>query len=334
MNQMEIGSFIEMQFASGQEFYAGEEYHGLPIARLNSGKAALYHAFRATGCRAICLPVYLCDCVREFFQRQGIEIRYYQLGADLAPSDLRPARHEAVLLVNYYGIMAEARMRNLAANYKHVIIDNCQAFFAKPIENCQNVYSCRKFFGVPDGAYVIGQNATDFLEEYPQGYSSDTSLFLLQRIEYGCEGKAYQSRSLNERRVETEDVMKMSKLTHTILDGIDYCSSQNKRRENFRYAEHLFKELNRLSPSSFVDSSCTPMVYPLVVESDNLLETLLAHKHFQGHWWSYLLAETSPDSIEHWLSKYIIPITTDQRYGEKELDWLYELVQQTLKNNK
>ena len=38
---MEIGSFIELQFSKGKEFY-----HQLTdIARLNTGRAAIWHAF-------------------------------------------------------------------------------------------------------------------------------------------------------------------------------------------------------------------------------------------------------------------------------------------------
>jgi len=74
------------------------------------------------------------------------------------------------------------------------------------------------------------------------------------------------------------------------------------------------------------------MVYPFLAESEVLLTELLAQKHFQGHWWSYLLQETNPDTTEHWLSKYIVPITIDQRYGKKELDFLAEIVYGTLKN--
>lgn len=329
---MEIGSFIELQFPAGLEFYSGSAYRGMGIARLNSGKAALFHAFRITGCQAVWLPVYLCDCVREFFKRKQVAVHFYHIDRNFEPLDLSQAEHDAVLLVNYYGIMSESRMRQLSAQYNHVIIDNCQAFFATPLPNCQNVYSCRKFIGVPDGAYVIGNNADDFCGEYPQGFSSDTALFLLQRIEYGCEGKAYQSRTVNENRVENEDVMKMSKLTRSILDGTDYQRIQTKRRENFHYADSLLRGLNCLSPTQFLDAACVPMVYPFLAEDNDLLDILQAHKHFQGHWWSYLLPETSPDSAEHWLSKYIIPITIDQRYGKNELDCLFQIVESTLNN--
>ena len=328
---MEIGSFIELQWPQRLEFYSGDESRGMEIARLNSGKAALFHAFRVTACQAIWLPVYLCDCVRDFFQRKNIKIHFYHIDRNFEPIDLKFTKNEAVLLVNYYGMMSETRMRKLAAKYQHVIIDNCQAFFARPLENCQNVYSCRKFIGVPDGAYVIGKNAVTLQDEYPQGYSSDTALFLLQRIEYGCEGKAYQSRTVNENRVESEDIMKMSKLTRVILDGTDYQNIQKKRRENFQYADSLFRNFNCLSPDQFSDTFCVPMVYPFLAESNDLLGVLQANKHFQGHWWSYLLDENSSDSVEYWLSRYIIPITIDQRYGKEELDFLYQIVTKTLK---
>ena len=42
-----------------------------------------------------------------------------------------------------------------------------------------NIYSCRKFVGTPDGAYVIGKDAHKYVEKYPQCYSSDTATFFV-----------------------------------------------------------------------------------------------------------------------------------------------------------
>jgi hypothetical protein len=56
-----------------------------------------------------------------------------------------------------------------------------------------------------------------------------------------------------------------------------------------------------------------------VVEDDSLIERLQKAKHFQGHWWDYLLKEVSENTFEYWLSRYLIPITIDQRYGKEEL---------------
>ena len=309
---MEIGSFIELQFPKNREYYSQNRN----IARLNAGRTAIWHALRVLGCRIVWLPYYQCDTVRDFLRRKIVKIKFYHIDENFDPIDLLPEDNEAVVLVNYYGVMSADRMAALAKPYQNVIIDNSQAFFAKPIEGCMNVYSCRKFVGVPDGAYVLGKDAGRFVDGYDQCHSSDTALFLLQRIEYGCEGKAYASRSINERRIDTEDAMRMSRLTQTILDGTDYVEIKVRRRENFEYVSQRLAGINRLDPMRYYDGQCVPMVYPMVAEDEGLLNRLQEAKHFQGHWWSYLLDELPEDTFECWLSKFIVPITIDQRYGE------------------
>ena len=318
----ETGSFIELELPVGREWYKGDT----DIARLNTGRAAIWHAFRLTGAQTIWIPFYQCESVREFLLRKGCTVKYYHQDRFFTPLGLDPSDDEAVLLVNYFGVMSSARMAELARPYKRVVIDNCQAFFCPPLAWAYNVYSARKLIGVADGSYVIGPDAQRFSDEYPQGYSSDTASFLLSRIEYGCEGKAYEARSLNERRLDTEDVMKMSALTRAMLDGADYERNRHKRQDNFEFACHLFDELNQLQPGRYRDADTVPMVYPLVVEDAGLLGRLLAAKHFQGHWWAYLAKELPKESFEHWLSSYMIPITIDQRYSPEDILHIHAVV--------
>lgn len=37
---------------------------------------------------------------------------------------------------------------------KNLIVDNVQVFYTPPIKGLDTIYTCRKFFGVPDGAYL------------------------------------------------------------------------------------------------------------------------------------------------------------------------------------
>lgn len=319
---MEIGSFLELQLPKGREYYSQKA----DIARLNTGRAALWHAFRVTGAKRIWLPIYQCDSVRDFYGKKGVEIKYYHIDKNFNPTDLFAEEDDAVMLVNYYGIMSHERMRILATSFAHPVIDNCQGFFCEPLENAMNVYSCRKFIGVPDGAYLIGKDAHKFVEEYPQCYSSDTAAFLLKRLEYGCEGEGYKSRSINEHRIECEGIMQMSALTKAILDGTDYDYICKKRRENFDTAHELLGGVNLIDPTQFYDAETIPMVYPLVVEDDDLLPILQVAKHFQGHWWSYICEEQPKESFENWISRYVIPITIDQRYGVEELNYIADIV--------
>lgn len=323
----EIGSFIELELPKGRELYTGEEN----VVRLNTGRAAIWHALRLTGAGTIWIPYYQCETVREFLQKKHCQIKYYHQDNQFYPTDLNPADEDAVLLVNYYGIMSFERMKALAAGYRKVIIDNCQAFFCPPIPDAYTVYSARKFVGVADGAYVVGKGASMYMDEYPQCYSSDTAAFLLKRIEYGCEGKGYESRTINETRIDTEDIMKMSALTRAMLDGADYEYNKARRKENFRLAHELYAGINGINPTLYLDEDTIPMVYPLVVEDDDLLGVLLDVKHFQGHWWEYITEELPESTFEHWLSRYVIPITIDQRYGEAEIRHIHAVVKNALK---
>lgn len=320
-DKMEIGSFLELNFSSGREYYYGKN-----VARFNSGRAAIYHALRILNLDIIYLPYYQCETVRDFLLKRGVKINYYYCDREFNPLIKNYTNNTAILLVNYFGIMCSARMRSLASRYENVIIDNSQAFFAPPIDNCLNVYSARKFIGVSDGAYLVGSYVNNYVEEYEQDYSSDTSLFLLQRIEYGCEGKAYENKKTNDERIDNSSIKKMSKLTHTILDGTDYNFIKRKRKENFEIACTLFNNINKINTRKFYDNDCVPMVYPLVIEDEKILPKLIENKVFQGHWWSYILDEVNPESFEYYLSENMIPITIDQRYGEKEIKHVFNLL--------
>lgn len=327
LSKMDIGGFIELHLAEGREYYKGD----INIARLNSGRMGIWHAFRITGCKRIWIPIYQCESIRKTLGKKGVQICFYHQDENFNPIDIDAKDDDAVLLVNYFGIMSSKRIADLAKSYKHAIIDCAQAFFCKPIENAIMVYSCRKFVGAPDGAYVVGENAHSYIEEYAQSYSSDMADFLFKRIEYGCQGKGGDAHHQNERRIASEECMRMSKLTRRLMDAEDYGLDRDKRKTNFIYAHNLFGNINKIDPYIYMDNETIPMVYPLVVEDDKLLSRLLAENCFQWHWWDYICDEQPIDSFEHWISRYIIPVTIDHRYGCEELNFIANVV---MNNNK
>lgn len=318
---MEIGSFIELQFPTGKEYYTGDD-----VFRMNSGRTAIWHAFKATGCKKILLPVYQCGTVKEFLKKKDAEVDFYNIDSKFAPIIDKIDNDTAVLIVNYFGIISNHEMRQRASRFPKVIIDNCQSFYSTPIPTCWNIYSSRKFFGVPDGAYVIGPDVNEIDTTYPQDFSSDTALFLLKRIEYGCNKDVYADRSINETRIDKADAMHMSKLTRKILDGLDYVEVRDIRRANFEYADKLFGCLNQINVHEFYDNNCVPMVYPLMTNDRTLINRLLKANHFQGNWWKYILDLDYSNEFEKRLSSYMVPITIDQRYDASTLDIIKQIV--------
>lgn len=317
---MEIGSFLELDLRESGEYFQSES-----IIRLNSARAGIYHAMRIYGCRKIYIPYYQCPTVSAFLRSKQIEIEYYHIDKEFEPLNVRQSENSVMLLVNYFGIMSMDKMQKMSEKYSNVIIDNSAAFYMSPLSGCLNVYSARKFFGVPDGCYVIGKNVNNYESEYRQDYSSDTASFLFKRIEYGC-SSAYSDRMKNEHRIDESDILLMSDLTKALLSGIDYESIAEKRKANFLVAHRLFKEMNLIDPTVFMDQLNIPMVYPLVVKSKKLMDGLRKNEIYTGRWWNGVLNLVSENSFESFLSNYMLPIPIDQRYKKNQIEYVYKTV--------
>jgi hypothetical protein len=314
---MEFGSFIELDLRNTGEYYR----YDTDIARLNAARTSIYHATRLLNCSTIYLPYYLCSVVRDFLKRKGVIVRYYSISDKFEPLLQDNEADTAILLVNYFGILSNSYIANLCKNLRNVLIDNCPAFFNQPIQGCYNIYSPRKFFGVPDGSYLIGKNSDKLMNEYEQDHSSETASFLLKRIEFGSSA-AYKERMNNEDRINKSDIMKMSPLTRALLANLDYNYIKIRRQTNFKYAHEIFHSLNLIDPMFAADNDIVPMVYPLVIEDSLLVEKLKMRKIYTGRWWKHVLSDVMENSFEARLSKYMVPIPIDQRYNNTDLDFI------------
>ena len=90
---MEIGSFLELQLPKGCELYKQKQ----DIARLNTGRMGIWHAFRVTGCKRIWIPIYQCDSIRETFDNKGVTMCFYHQDKSFTPLDIEATDDDAVL---------------------------------------------------------------------------------------------------------------------------------------------------------------------------------------------------------------------------------------------
>lgn len=121
---------------------------------LNCGRSCLAYLIRTKGIRKLCLPDFLCDSVEKLCQKEGVTLRFYPVGADLLPEDVTLEAGEWLYLVNYYGQLSDDKIRTYKARYDRVMVDQSQAYFQMPVETVDTFYTCRKFFGVADGAFL------------------------------------------------------------------------------------------------------------------------------------------------------------------------------------
>lgn len=318
---MEIGGYRELDLRTGLEYWRDAS-----PARLNAGRCGVYHAARCLGCRKVLLPRYQCGTVRDFLLKKGIEAVCYHIGEDMLPLAENREQDTAIVLVNYFGLIPASALEAFVRANRNVIIDNTQGFYQPNIPGAYSVYSPRKFFGVPDGCYVIGADAERYLEEYGQDSSAPSASFLLTRIESGGDAN-YGQYQESERRLDGSDILRMSRLTRALLDNVDYDAIRQKRQRNYDHAANVFGGVNQL-PASLLEreGSQVLMVYPLLIEREELRYILKENRVFVGQWWKYLLDEPDVTPLERRLSLYMLPIQIDQRYGPEEIDYTAELI--------
>ena len=156
--QREFGGYLPLELPHGQELYTGAG-----VLRLNCGRNAIVAALRDAGAKKVYLPYYNCNTVYDAVTRAGFAVERYPLDAHRLPVCPALGDGEWLLYVNYFGIASDDLLAEVKRRWPRVIFDNTQAFFSAPRMDADsyNVYSCRKFVGVPDGAYLVHTGLTD-----------------------------------------------------------------------------------------------------------------------------------------------------------------------------
>lgn len=315
----EYGGYLPLELPRKNEYFSWIREDD--ILRLNCGRSTFYCAAVCLNVKKIYVPYLNCKNSVDPFEKLGIEYEYYFLNDDLMPDIKEINSDEAVLWINYYGNATEEQKKVVIQKYDKLIIDNCHAFYSQPVlkEGVYNCYSTRKFFGVADGAYLIGKAFEEFnLEE---SFSYNTSEFLMKTIEVGTNA-AYKDSLDNENNIAKE-IKKMSKLTRRILASIDYEEIQKIRKNNLC---RLHKHLNRINEFNVNTNFDTQIYYPLLVINDSLRSKLIANHIYTPTWWRHVPCLCGEKKIETILSRYMIMLPIDQRYTVDDMDDLAQVV--------
>ena len=291
-----------------------EEYHKDAL-HLNTGRNCLEYILISRGYKKVYIPCYICDVVLEPFRKLDIEYELYHVDERLEIKDqisLNPG--DALLYVNYFGLK-QRYVESLAETYgSTLIIDNTQAFYAEPVAGIDTFYSCRKFFGVPDGAYLYTDKLLDQVFELDESY--DRMNHLLKRIDLGAES-GYDDFRINDERLSGLPIRQMSLLTKRLMQSIDYDSVACRRRANYSFLRTALGNTNEVSFD--LEDDAVPMVYPYLAPVKGLRERLISNKVFVACYWPNVLEWAKEEELEHRFASRMHPLPIDQRYGEDDL---------------
>ena len=309
-----IGGYFELELSKKAE------YHQEAI-RLNTGRNALEYILLVNVYSKVYVPFFTCEVLLEPLHKHKIAYEFYCINEQFEPVfDYNKIKsNEAFLYTNYFGLK-DSFIILLVKICKNVVIDSSQSFFSKPVKGIDTFYSARKFFGVPDGAYLYSTKKLPVILK--KDISFDRFSHLLKRLDCGAE-KGYEDFVFNDSNLNHQDIKEMSILTKSLLKTIDYKFCIKKRKSNFDFLNKNLKNTNKLILNSFPEA---PMVYPYWSEKENLRLKLIDHKIFTPVYWDNVLKWAKKDSLEYGMTKQVIYLPIDHRYDQTEMENIIHLL--------
>lgn len=312
----EIGGYF------GLETFTGQEYHEDLLA-LNNGRNALLYLLKARNIQKLYIPLFLCDSVSNLLTRYGYAYEYYGIHRDFTPAFTKKlGKDEYLYVVNFYGQISNNDIREIKKRHGNVIFDNIHAFFQKPVCGVDTIYSCRKFFGVPDGGYL----ATDVMlqQELQTDISKDRMKHILGRFE-GNASSYHEDFKANDKLFASLELRRMSELTHNLLRAVDYEGVRRQRNENFALLQELLGQWNGIS----CHAPDGPYCYPFYCKNGMQVKRLLAaEKIYVATLWPNVLQHEG--TLEKDFAENILPLPCDQRYDAQDMTRVAQAVQRIM----
>lgn len=297
----------------------GERYHSEVIG-LSTGRACLGVFIEQTRTKKVIVPYYTCDVTYRPFQLRGIPLEYYEINQDLEPQFLPELNEgEYFLYTNYFGVK-EAYTLELVRQYgSKLLVDNTHCFFQQGYSGIWSFTSARKYFGVPDGAYLYSAFTIESSNFQP--FQGITLLPYFNRL-MGDQDTAFRQYQDHETSLNC-DIFGISSYSEKMLQAVDFKKVRQKRLENFGYLQEALKDQNRFG--SLISGS--PFCYPFWPTKEIKHESFYQNRIFVP---SYLkeiqnrITEDNEFTVQ--FSRQLLPLPIDHRYGKEEMDRMIEIV--------
>lgn len=313
----EIGGYIEFEQFRNKMLYDN-------AILLNSARDCFLYLFQSRVAKKIWIPYFLGDTIYKLCRKKDIKYSFYHIDKNWLPVNVKLQPDEYIYIVNYYGQLDEAAILTLKTKYGNIIVDNTQAYFNAPLEGIDTLYSCRKYFGVPDGGVLFTDARLDC--DIEQEISYDRMNFLLGRYEKTA-SEFYPEYVTNNDYFDTQPMKRMSKVTKNLLRGIDYEFVKQRRTENFKYLHGRLGKINQLK----LKIPGGAFAYPLMLENaGEIRKQLIKQKIYIPVLWPNVLDECASDSWEHKLASDVLPLPVDQRYDLDDMKYIAEKVSSLL----
>ncbi len=304
-----IGGFLDL------ELNRGNVHHYHEAMALSTGRSCFFFILQKLLPTRVYIPYFICDALLQPLIHLKIQFNFYSLDASLElkkPPKLKN-RSELIVYVNYFGLKSQY-VSSLQQLYRNqLIVDDTQAFFQVGYPGIWSFNSARKFFGVPDGAYLYSPTKICPPKLVP---STLTGEHLISRIN-GNQETSYQQFLEHESSLDYQ-LRSMSAFSSRLLKHIDYEAVACHRRNNFNRLHQALGSLNLFDWS--IENNQVALYYPFLSLAP-LRQQLIARNIFVPHLWSEVQNRINRGfEWEKQLAWRLSPLPVDQRYSARDMD--------------
>ena len=345
----EIGSIYSVQTLESRQFaplnLAGEGAVYFSLCR----EALLVIArMYMTSAKKALIPAYTCQTVLDPFFQEGWEICYYNIDKKLRidTDDLRSKysvfNPTLCIAHPYYGADLNEKeleeLRELKSNGCVLIEDLTQCVFSKQHSSIFDFFvgSYRKWFPIPDGAFVLGcldgnnemQENSAFVEPM-----SDAMYLRGAFHRTGDENLKEISRRVGNMAIShiSGEIVphKISNYSTSLLNEIDVEGTMKKRRDNYQYLYEQLSNSRICAPveRSLDELTCAPLFFPVYVKDRASFQKKLAQQEIYAPvlWPVHTDSLLINDGIKQ-IYNEILMLPIDQRYDESDMERLVSVI--------
>lgn len=320
MLKVPIGGFYELELPK-----VNNEFHKDAIS-LSTGRSCISLILEKEKPTKVYIPFYTCSALYEPLMKYNIIFEFYGIDETLEPTKLPTLReNEIYIYINYFGLKNEFCNNLINRYHSKVVIDNTHNFFHKGYDNTYSFTSARKYFGVPDGAYLYSPKEVEY-KIYPRN-KNISLLHNILRLEENYD-IAYE-KYLESEALFSCDILRISNISEKILKTIDYQEVKEKRIKNYNYLHKKLKNSNLLQIE--YGSDAIPFCYPLLLSKK--IEKRLFHQNnlfIPTLWPDILLREDENHLFEKNFSQALIPIPIDHRYEINDMKNVIKIIKRII----
>jgi hypothetical protein len=351
-----IGSDYHLDLSKGFNAQAANASLHLPPDRTtvftDSGRSAIRLTLRTLGLgpgNAVLVPSYICGSVLGALAMEGVRPVLYGVDAhlDVMVDQLLHGDHcaQAILLVDYFGFTSnvDPYVGQLADQGLRIIYDCSHSLLgmprASPLVDAY-VASLRKLLPLPDGGLMLLHSKHDKACPSTPSQSRHASVRMAAMIWKGAwlqqvrwPQPPFRDLFLQaERMLDAErDINGMSSMSSMLFRMLDASYVIERRRASFLdlltssrgWPEGVVPLYDTLA------AGVCPLGFPVIVDRrDDLRRFLIAHRIYPPVHWDLdpRVFGEFPKSLE--LSKHILTLPCDQRYGSPDMRILSDVIVQ------